>query len=177
MKNTESLPGQRKKNAQTILFLRLLFGGFIIFLIFIVVGVIKSRREQKPSLNWPITTGQIIASEWRKVSSGRRTTTYEATVGYFYKVENERYVSYQIRLWNPKLRGDNPGAIQFASEHYVGSQVVVHYDPKNPKQAVLIPGDDSSANEFALWGGAGAILLSIGMLIAMRKSTGEKVFS
>ena len=107
----------------------------------------------------------------------RRRAIYEATVGYSYKVENERYVSYQICLWRPKLRGENSAAKDFVLEHPVGSDVVVHYAPKNPKQAVLIPGDDSGANEFALWGGTGAILLSIGMLFAMRKSTGEKLFS
>ena len=176
MKESKSPQGQRKKNAQTILFLRLMFVGFIIFWIFAITGGIRSKREQKTSLNWPTTIGQIIASEWREVLR-RKGTTYEATVGYSYKAANERYISYQICLWNPKLRGEGPDAKNFVSEHRVGSDVVVHYDPKNPKQSVLIPGDDSSTNNFTLWGGAGGILLSLGMLFAMRKSTGESLFS
>lgn len=176
MKKTESPASQRKMNSQMILFLRLLFVGFSIVSMFMIADAIRSRREQKPSLNWPTTTGQIIASEWR-VASKRKGTTFEASVGYSYKAENERYVSYQICLWNPNLRGVGPAAKDFVSEHRIGSDVVVHYDPKNPEQAVLIPGDDSSANNFALWGGIGAMSLSIGMLFAIRKSTGEGLFS
>jgi hypothetical protein len=102
-----------------------------------------SRRLVAQASAWPQVAGQIVSStveHYRERVSGARTgritTFYEAVVEYAYSVNGRDYHSTQLRFGG-RVAGSQARAEAQASRYPEGSQVIVHYDPKNPATAVL----------------------------------------
>jgi hypothetical protein len=68
--------------------------------------------------------------------SGSRVTLFEAVVEYSYEAKGRNYHSTQL-AFGPKVSGGQGPAEAKAAQYRPGSSVVVHYDPKNPSNAVL----------------------------------------
>jgi hypothetical protein len=116
--------------------------GLIFFLVF--SSILKSNRISR---DWPYTTGEITIShvERRKVvrRGGRHGTQhlirYIPIVKYSYTVNGDTYHGERIGY------GINQSPFQSAPKRWVKrfpemSTVQVHYDPANPKEAVLVTG-------------------------------------
>jgi hypothetical protein len=63
-------------------------------------------------------------------------TFYEPVIEYSYRVDGREYHSTQI-AFGGKLAGSEELAQAKAARYPQGADVVVHYDPKNPSNAVL----------------------------------------
>ncbi len=81
------------------------------------------------------TQGQVVETRLDEVSTSR-SVAYRAVVVYAYKIDNRDYRASRISFAEPIA---TPEAAQRPTldQYAVGSQVVVHYDPNEPSQAVL----------------------------------------
>ncbi len=102
-----------------------------------------SRRRVAEAAAWPQITGRILSStveHYRQRVGGARTgqlTTYhEAVVEYVYSVNGHEYHSTQLSFGG-KVAGSQAFAEAQAARYPEGGQVTVHYDSKNPANAVL----------------------------------------
>jgi uncharacterized protein DUF3592 len=102
-----------------------------------------SRRQVAEASGWQQTAGRIVSStveHYRQRVGGARTgslaTFYEAVVEYDYSVSGHDYHSTRVSFGG-KSAGSQQMAEAAAARYPEGSQVMVHYDPKNPSEAVL----------------------------------------
>ncbi|MEA2811813.1 MAG: hypothetical protein QOJ17_5954, partial [Rhodospirillaceae bacterium] len=102
-----------------------------------------SRSQVAEAAGWPQTSGRIVAStveHYRQRVGGARTGTlvtfYEPVIEYSYRVADRDYHSTQLSFGG-KAAGSQELAEARAARYPLGAQVVVHYDPKNPANAVL----------------------------------------
>jgi hypothetical protein len=102
-----------------------------------------SRRQVAEASGWQQTAGHIVSSSvehYRQRVGGARTgslvTFYEAVVEYAYSVNGHDYHSTRLSFGG-KMAGSKQRAEAAAARYPEGSQVMVHYDPKNPANAVL----------------------------------------
>jgi hypothetical protein len=126
-------------------------------------GVHRNHRD-RPSANWPVTTGTVVQSEWQY--HGGKHSYYEANFTYSYVVRGQRYLGHKIRLWNPRFQGDGNTVKGFVAGHHVGAQMDVHYDPQQPANAVLFPGADEFGNRLGIW--CGSIIFALSTWLAFR---------
>ena len=103
----------------------------------------SARRQAAEASRWPITGGHVAAStveHYRArvggARSGRLVTFYEPVIEYSYRVEGRDYHSTQIGFGG-KLAGSEELARAKAARYPQGAEVLVHYDPKSPSNAVL----------------------------------------
>lgn len=102
----------------------------------------SSRRDAAQAAGWPTTQGHIVSSAVESYKtrvggrSGSRVTLFEAVVEYSYEAKGRNYHSTQL-AFGPKASGGQGAAEAKAAQYRPGSSVVVHYDPKNPSNAVL----------------------------------------
>src|SRR5439155_14243228 len=108
--------------------------------------------------------------ESRKKSSGRHgiRTVYYAAISCTYVVDDKRYVSRRVNLWNPDLEADRKDVQVFLNEHPFRSSVDVYYDPLHPAEAVLVPGADETGHSLYRWCGIVEILVACLGLIRSR---------
>jgi hypothetical protein len=102
-----------------------------------------SRREAAQASAWPQIAGRIVSSSvehYRQRVGGARTGTlttfYEAVVEYAYSVNGRDYHGTRLSF-GARAAGSQAFAEAQAARYPEGSQVMVHYDPKNPSNAVL----------------------------------------
>lgn len=102
-----------------------------------------ARRQVAEAAAWPQTAGRIVKStveHYRQrvggAQSGTLVTFYAAVVEYSYRVADRDYHSTQLSFGG-KSAGSQDLAEAKAARYPVGSQVMVHYDPRNPSNAVL----------------------------------------
>ena len=102
-----------------------------------------SRREVAQASAWPQIAGRIVSSSvehYRQRVGGARTgvltTFYEAVVEYAYSVNGRDYHGTRLSFGG-KLAGSQALAEAQAARYPEGSQMMVHYDSKNPSNAVL----------------------------------------
>ena len=104
----------------------------------IEVGRLISRYS-----GWPQIAGRIVSStveHYRQRVGGARTgnlvTFYEAVVEYAYSVNDREFHSTRLNF-GARVAGSQQLAEAQASRYPEGSQVMVHYDPKNPANSVV----------------------------------------
>lgn len=102
-----------------------------------------SRRQVAEASRWPQTAGRVVSStveHYRQRVGGARTgdlvTFYEAVVEYSYSVDGREYHSTRLSFGG-KAAGAQALAEAQAAQYPAGSQVMVHYDPNNPANAVV----------------------------------------
>jgi hypothetical protein len=102
-----------------------------------------SRRQVAEAAGWPETAGRVVSSSvehYQKRVGGARSGTlatfYEPVVEYAYRVNDRDYHSTQLSFGG-KAAGSQAIAEAKAARYPAGDQVLVHYDPKNPSNAVV----------------------------------------
>jgi hypothetical protein len=102
-----------------------------------------SQRQVSEARGWAETAGRIVKSTVEHYQqrvggarSGTLVTFYEAVVEYSYQANGRDHHSTQLSFGG-KAAGSQALAEAKAARYPVGSQVMVHYDPKNPSNAVL----------------------------------------
>lgn len=105
------------------------------------------------SLSWPSVEGSVVQTEVRrdtrsKGSSGATLNTYVeyyVSVNYTYDVEGNPYFASRYSLGqgdrvSRRYKERSDAEAEAASRFPEGTTVTVHYDPKQPTEAVLAPG-------------------------------------
>src|SRR5438445_86029 len=112
-------------------------------------------RHQLQSLQWPTVPGTMRQADLqtRIRRSGRHgsRTVYYAAISYTYVVDDKRYTSHRVNLWNPKLESGRKEVQAFLDDHPFRSTVDVYYDPQRPAEAVLLPGADEAGHTVYRW--------------------------
>ena len=118
-------------------------GFFTLGGILLLALLCSARRQAAEASRWPITGGHVVAStveHYRTrvggARSGRLVTFYEPVIEYSYRVDGREYHSTQISFGG-KLAGSEESARTKAARYPQGADVVVHYDPTSPPNAVL----------------------------------------
>lgn len=118
-------------------------GFFTLAGLIMLVLLWSARRQAAEASTWPVTGGHVVAStveHYRNRVGGARSGTlatfYEAVIEYSYRVDGREYHSTQIGFGG-KLAGSEEFAQAKAARYPEGTDVSVHYDPKNPSNAVL----------------------------------------
>jgi hypothetical protein len=118
-------------------------GFFTLGGILLLALLCSARRQAAEASRWPVIGGHVVAStveHYRTrvggARSGRLVIFYEPVIEYSYRVDGREYHSTQISFGG-KLAGSEELARAKAARYPQGADVVVHYDPKNPSNAVL----------------------------------------
>lgn len=142
---------------------------FLTYAIAIIFGVVLVSWEavefqrQKASFQWPTASGTMVESS--RVFVPGNDAHYRADVTYNYKVNGTSYVSHRISLFSRDLSSYDSINEAFVANHRAGTAVDVYYDPRNPANAVLIPGPDETFNKFEIGSGVLVIIIAIFGLI------------
>lgn len=129
-------------------------------------GILLSKALD--SADWPTAPGRIIASEvgsrreLRDSSSGSRSVTmYYADIRYSYSVEGADYTSERVSFGEPDSNTSGP-ARSIVKAYPAGKEVLVHYNPDKPTEAVLQAGAKWTAY---LLPGMGILFLIVGTVV------------
>ncbi len=118
-------------------------------------SVIRGRKARA----WRSVTGEVLSSETEAVRVSRRESYARAAVRYRYHVGHERIgtrMSFEAEFGS----SDSSRALRWVLRYPKGTPVKVYYDPDDPDEAVLEPGE---GNVSVLFLGIGVLLL-IGVL-------------
>ena len=113
------------------------------------VGGYFANAEKKASLSWPTVPGRITSCQLREVRNKPRSLPYEIVrymvdVTYDYTVGGTTYNGTKIAL-SDDLK-DLGSAQSRANRYAVATTHDVHYNPSNPRRAVLEPGETYSGD-------------------------------
>ena len=128
--------------------------------IVIAKGIVDLRRARR-SVDWPATEGVILNSQMHTSAwyAGPRRT-YRAQVRSEYCVRDRKHSDERIRFGDDVANSWALGVDKDLDTYPPGKAVQVHYDPENPRAAVLEPGVKVVAYApLAI----GAVLLVIGL--------------
>lgn len=127
------------KNIVLILGIVLLGGGIALFAVRYNEHMTIVSRD---SLEWPSVTGLVTHSNLdlsrTKVGAQRHKTRHRVEVTYEYVVDGNRYENDVIRFNQQNLSRSEKERL--VSDHPVGRQVEVFYDPSDPDESVLVRG-------------------------------------
>jgi hypothetical protein len=127
---------QTQTQTQTLKEILLVFILFLlIFLGWFIVGSIGFYKAIA-SKNWPTTLGTVVSSEVVRPSG--KNTKYEAKVVFTYSVDGKEYTSKKLKA--TAARGTSDWSRSMVSEFPAGTVVKVHYNPKKPNIALILPG-------------------------------------
>jgi len=144
---------------------------FSIVFILIGVGLLRYARgmadKAKASLSWPSVDGEISHSavlyQTSTNSSTGETSTYKADIAYRYKVQGKSYSSSRIALLD--LASSSRNAQTVVDRYPDNASVQVYYNPADPSDAVLEPGESSGLTVLSIVGwcfaGAGVLFLML----------------
>lgn len=97
--------------------------------------------SQQVSTYWFESTRGIVKHSEVKVDWGD-TNTLNVNIGYEYTVGQQTWIGDQLRYG--LVESNDSYAEEFVKEHPAGSLITVYFDPKNPKESVLIRGIEGS---------------------------------
>lgn len=105
------------------------------FDVLIGLGLIR----QFVAYQYPTVVGRVTRSEVMRHSGSKGISTYEAWVEYTYRVGPDEYTGTRVR-YGGFHSSDPTWARALVAAHPVGKEIPVHYNPKNPGDALLTPG-------------------------------------
>ncbi|MBY0449122.1 MAG: DUF3592 domain-containing protein [Cyanobacteria bacterium] len=128
------------------LILSMLIGlcGMIASLWIAIPGWIEFQ-EAEASKHWPSVSAKMIVSRLTQEKHCPRADrpcyfVYRPHFTYQYTVNNISYWNSRIDFGSPPDYTDKGLADKRLNEYGVGSKLMVYYDPKNPQNAVMVPG-------------------------------------
>ncbi len=138
------------------LFLGLIF-GIVGFCVMFFAGW-PVLQKAKASVDWPTTKGVVVSAEVIRNRSDDGVT-YRPEVLFEYTVDGEKYQQNHIRYDGDVSTSSITYSNKMVRKYKPGTEVVVHYDPAEPTEAVLEPGTTWSSY-FLI--GFGAIFFLVG---------------
>jgi hypothetical protein len=92
--------------------------------------------------NYAATTGVVTHSAVERQSDSEGSNTYSPNIKYKYAVAGKEYSGNRYRFGQDS--SNDHSAQRIVTEHPVGKQVSVYYDPDRPSEALLRPGLEGS---------------------------------
>jgi len=124
--------------------------------------------RQYPSCSWPSVDGKVISQQYRDLPKDPdHSAKAQLFLAYEYAVDGRPYHSEQYSLWHPVYVEEVETVQAFARTHKAGSVVRVSYNPKQPTEAVLLPGPDWRGDTALLVLGAFFLLIMLVARVAM----------
>jgi hypothetical protein len=120
-------------------------------------------QKAEASKSWPSTLGVVEVSDV-DVSRDDDGTTYAADVVYVYRVGDHEYRGAEIQAGGSVRSSSRSSALKVVNRYPVGTDVAVYYDPADPTEAVLQPGE-SAGGSLAWW--MGLVFLGVGLSIVI----------
>lgn len=110
--------------------------------VFFIVFSLRSQKKAVESQSWPSTSGQVIKAILRKSEGvededGHTHPLYYPLVDYEYTVNGQVYTSNRLSFGSRKTFNRQNQAAEELDRYPIGKQVVVHYNPVQPAEAVL----------------------------------------
>jgi hypothetical protein len=120
--------------------------AFVLGNFFLYREIMSTQNRENAAQTWPTVTGEIIASKVKKRHDSEHGPVEYPHVSYTYEVNGKTHHSSNI------MAGGEIGGVNVEStltRYPQGSKVTVYYDPQNPKDAVLEPGNKTISK--GLW--------------------------
>ncbi len=144
-------------------------GGVIATIFFISVGAMLIRKGNRylrvaaAAAQWPIVTGEVVSNDVVKRIDRTQdgpSTYFVPQVHYVYDADGVSRDGSVIRVGMENSGYPSEGqAREYLARYSVGSKVPVRYDPQNPANAVLEPGQVGGGRNVL----AGTLLMLVGI--------------
>jgi len=128
----------------------------------LILYALYADHRDRPTLQWPRVSGKLVQCEQYHRGIDQSHTSYRVDVTYFYAVNGREYIGHRIAPWSAGLESKSrTRSSAFAIDHPVGSPVDVYYDPRQPGDAVLLPGPDVESNRKFINYGCAALICGV----------------
>ena len=106
-------------------------------------------QEAEQANQWPTVAGTILESRVQITTSSSDTgTVFDPIIRYQYRVQRQQYVNNTWqKIGNSPTRHE---AQEIVNRYPQGKRTTVYYDPADPKNSVLVPGNTSESS-WVLW--------------------------
>ncbi|HLJ90231.1 MAG TPA: DUF3592 domain-containing protein [Candidatus Angelobacter sp.] len=122
------------------------------------IAVLAYRRDQA-ALAWPTARGKVLASSVKEVSGD--SITYKPDIQYEYNVNRSRHSAKVWRFGAP-LSSSKSKIEEIVSQYPVGKDIEVFFNPQDPTDAILEPGETKWRGKCVV----GLLMAFIGMGVA-----------
>ncbi len=133
-------------------------GTFFVLLLFLSVGIgmiafsYRIRSKAAQSRVWPTTTGRIQTLEFDdSMDADGSATTYQVNVEYAYSVRGVKYTSTRI-AFGYSASPSRQAQLDLFTRLQKASELVVHYNPRQPSESVLDTGTTPTASRLLMAG-------------------------
>jgi len=119
---------------------------FIVGNFFLYREIVRTQNRENATLIWPTVPGEITISKVNRRHDSEHGYVEYPHVSYTYEVNGKKHHSSNI------MAGGELGGVKVEStlaRYPLGANVTVYYDPQNPKDAVLEPGNKTISK--GLW--------------------------
>ncbi|MHC4588421.1 MAG: DUF3592 domain-containing protein, partial [Planctomycetota bacterium] len=124
------------KGAGFMLVFTLFWSGIVsVFDGFLIYGGVRQARAE----SFPTVEGRITRSEITTHRDSEGGTTFGADIAFTYRVDGTAYTSDRYR-YGEMSSSDSSVASGVVRAHPVGANVRVFYNPRDPADAILMPG-------------------------------------
>ncbi len=154
--------------------------GFLVISILIFIGGIQEWRISSASVNWPTVQAEITRIVQAKTfPQPRREITsaaYERETSVKYTVNGTQYTTdFRLPVGSSNEAAD-PRDSEMGSEGHI-DRLTVYYNPGNPREVVLYPGNYAVAVRGVAVGGMGTLICSMLVLLLVSKLSTPRVHS
>ncbi len=106
-------------------------------------------QEAEQANHWPTVVGTILESRVQvRTSSSDTGTEFDPIIRYQYRVQRQQYVNNTWqKIGNSPTRRE---AQEIVGRYPQGKRTTVYYDPADPQNSVLVPGNTSETS-WVLW--------------------------
>lgn len=145
-------------------FMLIVFAPFVLAGVGLLVYGLRQRNKAKAAGTWPTTDGSLVSAQVERHAYKSKygpNVWYNPKIEYSYSVGSTGYTSHRISFGSPSFN-TKEGAESFLRQFATGNAIPIHYDPANPKSAVLVPGQAPHSLGLTL---AGTALIVIPVLL------------
>lgn len=139
-------------------FVSVFVAGVVAVFVWILIYAFREAFRAVASSRWPEVDATVVESGWKRMGG---PSTYTTAIRFTYKVDGREFQGQRVAFWGLlNAHGENT-AKEWSDRWLPGQAVTVHYHPRRPELAVLLPGWN--------WRIAGSLLMAIvvfGPLIA-----------
>jgi hypothetical protein len=132
-------------------------------MIIFVYGYYQRSMANK-SKSWSTIEGTIIFSRVMEHKDSENNISYKPSIKYKYKVDGTIYRSDRIFFGDMMEQTSSELSMSYVKKFPENTKVVAYYNPYNPKESVLIPGDTRYAGRTMIFSAA-SLIIGIFLLI------------
>lgn len=147
-------------------FMLIVFAPFVLGGVGLLVYGLRQRNKAKAAGTWPTTNASLVSAQVERHAYKSKygpNVWYNPKIEYSYSVGGTGFSSHQISFGNPSFN-TKEGAESFLRQFTSDNSIPIHYDPADPKNAVLVAGQAPHSLGFTL---AGVALIVIPVLLAV----------